>query len=352
MFFGLLLQFTFSIKSFPSHLSNHSSFIKNNESNCYTNRSFSSSLSNSAICIIQCQFNSIKSQFDGGAIVIKSTNINGVRNFIDRCIFTKCQSTNGGAIYIKIEKNICTDIESSEFRQNKADSTNMDPSGGAIYASSTIRNNFTIKNCTFNQNYAELYGGSIYFSNLTFQIEDCIFNSNKLHRIGYSYGGAIHAQESNGMIINSNFTSNKVYVSSLYSPYGGAVSISSSNGSFYKCNFVQNGVYRTGSIEYKDASIGGAISFYNALISKIDNFCKSIIDCRFVSNEAISDGLYSNGGAIFIQNKCDLNSTISNSLFYNNSAYSYSSSAYGGAISLHASNLNYIYLRFLIIVLL
>ena len=304
MFLGLILQFTFSVKSFSSHLSNQSFFIKNDESNCFTNRSFSSSFSsNSAICIIYCQFNSIKSQFDGGAIVIKLTNINGVKNFIDRCIFTKCQSTNGGAIYFKIEKNLSTHIENSEFKQNKADSINMNPSGGAIYASSTIRNNFAIKNCTFNQNYAAFYGGSIYFSNSTFLIEDCIFKSNELHRMGYSYGGALHAQESNGTIINSNFTSNKVQVSSLYSPYGGAVSISSSIGSFYKCNFVKNGAYRTGSTKYQDASIGGAISFYNALISKIDNFCKSITDCRFVSNEAISDGLYSNGGAIFIQNE-------------------------------------------------
>lgn len=347
MLVWLLIHLTCSIQSLLSILSRNFSSFKKDELECYSDLSLSNSIfSNNVICIIRCEFNSLKSQSNGGAIYVNLINIFCIKNFIDQCSFTECKSKNGGAIYFNIEKNYTTEIQNSIFIKNSASNY----SGGSIYVISKTKCSFSIKNSTFINNSAIIEGGSIYLSNIDLLLENSVFNMNKLSSSSISYGGAIQSQNAEGLFINCSFITNIIYASD-HDSFGGAISLSDSIGSFKKCNFTSNLVYTDSRLPYSTTyfSYGGAISVYSTSNAKT-NFIKSIIECTF-NNNTSSSSSNSYGGAVYISNSYDSeNSTFINSAFINNTAYSKSHSSCSGAIdfssSLKGLNTSFIKLTF------
>lgn len=333
MFFGLL-HFAFSSQSFNKILPNNSPFIKDEGLEYYYNKSFSSRfLTNNAIWLICCTFNLLKSESNGGAISINLRSRLNVKNFIDQCSFIGCHSQYGGAIYINIENNFITEIQNSIYKHNYADTS----SGGAIYIISKIRCNFTFKNCSFNNNSAHEKGGSIYYTKINFQFENCIFNSNKLSGSSRSFGGAIHSQNSEGLLMNCTFTSNMINISD-HDSFGGAISFSDSIGSVKKCKFIGNLVCSHIKYSFYESyfAYGGAISICSLSNTQV-SFIKSLIECSF-ENNIVSSSKNSYGGALYLSNSYDTqNCTFYNSTFINNTVYSKSHISCGGAIDISSS---------------
>ena len=214
--------------------------------------------------------------------------------------------------------------------------------GGAIYIGDSAK--YTIINCTFNNNWADDYGGAIYNGVNPLTIINCSFNNNKADdeyggavytkgstyvsgssftdNYANNYGGAIYSKNLN--IINCTFLSNKA------DDYGGAIyaygntSISDSSfidnyvnkqgGAIHSSGFlnITNSTFRSNKVDYTFGDGGGAIytngstsisgsSFIEnsvlgqggAIYSKHD---LDIVNCSFTSNKAHTDGCV--GGAI------------------------------------------------------
>ena len=214
--------------------------------------------------------------------------------------------------------------------------------GGAIYIGDSAK--YTIINCTFNNNWADDYGGAIYNGVNPLTIINCSFNNNKADdeyggavytkgstyvsgssftdNYANNYGGAIYSKNLN--IINCTFLSNKA------DDYGGAIcaygntSISDSSfidnyankqgGAIHSSGFlnITNSTFRSNKADYTFGGDGGAIytngstsisgsSFIEnsvlgqggAIYSKHD---LDIVNCSFTSNKAHTDGCV--GGAI------------------------------------------------------
>ena len=186
--------------------------------------------------------------------------------------------------------------------------------GGAIYIGDSAK--YTIINCTFNNNWADDYGGAIYNGVNPLTIINCSFNNNKADDV---YGGAVYTKGST-YVSGSSFTDN--YANN----YGGA--IYSKNLNIINCTFLSN----------KADDYGGAICVYgNTSISDscfIDNYANkqggaihssgflNITNSTFRSNKA--DYTFGgDGGAIYTNG----NTSISGSSFIENSVL-----GQGGAI--------------------
>lgn len=346
--------------------STQNSFVSvTKESECFYDRIFKTEInSNSFICVINCTFNSIKSDLNGGAIFIKSNNKYGLLNYIDNCLFSECESKFGSAIYLNLGSFITTNIFNSKFKQNSA----YQSSGGAIYAFARKNtNNILMKNCTFNANSATIFGGSIFFSKINFSFEECFFNNNTIMNYKFNEGGAVCSTNSNASfnkcifnenLIQSNyskggaismksysnlslfeciFKNNKI-ISEQEDSYGGAISLYNSIISCKKSSFVNNLAYSKSS-QSSIRSVGGAISFfYRMNDNEILN--ESFIECSFTNNTAYSDDCLSYGGAILYCKSHKFEKNISftsnelfqNLTFINNTAYSEKCSTFGGAI--------------------
>lgn len=324
MIFALLISCIFCLDD-PDFSVNKSHFLESNETDCIYDRTFSDTYtSNSVICFVRCKFQSIKSESKGGALVVSLRNNFGTENIIDNCIFTECSSTEGGSIYIKMDRKSTTKITNSIFTKNSAKETS-----GAIYIYSETPNDLKMQNCTIKLNSAEKSGGFIYFTLMNYSFENCTFSENKLYDSYFdTKGGSIYAKLSEGSFVKCTFINN-IAESQENDSNGGAVFLLDSKGFFCECTFKNN----TAKSKYKNTK-GGAISYLKKTMSNY-NTNSNILKCYF-NNNTCQSGLQSKGGAI--SSIIDLssgiineNSTISDVIFIYNSANSIKSGAYGGA---------------------
>ena len=234
--------------------------------------------------------NSAKS-YGGGIYENRPYNTN-----IINCSFNSniAETQLGGAIYCQYI--IILKIDNSNFTNNVAKQV----SGGAVYVYYSA-NNVTIANSRFINNTANNGGGAIRLLNATGTISNSTFIGNTAKT---NAGGAIYwdtGANTNGTIINSNFTNNKAY------SHGGAIYWASG----MKYNIINS------NFNNNTAIYGGAISWVYSLNA-------NIINSSFVGNLATGNTSYG-GGAILNRGP---NFICNNSNFINNTAY-----YYGGAIS-------------------
>ena len=270
-------------------------------------------------------FDNISAGSDGGAIYV-----DGERTDILTSSFYNCTvgSNRGGAIYID---DLGTTVAYSNFTLSKA------TDGGAIYIRGV---NTTISYCNLDKNVAtsagaiKVYGDDTIISNCNFTYNNATTSSGGALDIGgsnasvyYSWfdhnmavldGGAINWLGGHGddSIIGSTFTNNI-----CYDVYRGGGAIYWTQG-----NVIAAGGLIKDSIFINNTAAGrhgGAIDWFHALDSKIDN-------CLFVNNTAKSDG-----GALYTgdQGGNSKNLTITNTQFYNNTA-----GLYGGALANQMAN--------------
>lgn len=291
---------------------------------------------NSQANIYKCAFRNCKTQYLGGAIHIRNSQLNK----IDSCEFIANSSkSHGGAIFSTLNAGFSSgriEISNSTFTANRA--TGSGASGGALYCDAT--SSHLVRDCRFQQNFAQYDGGAINSSGTvrrsTFDqnstnasgggakakmIDSCLFTNNK----AALSGGALY-QSSVSTVSNSQFfldTAGKaggaIYTNyrSIISnctigknaaAYGGGIYSDSSNSWLDLDNSVVSG-------NFASADGGG---FY----SKKGNYAAT--SCLFSGNLAIG-----NGGAIFDSSAIP---TIINCTFALDSAkngngiYNYSSS--------------------------
>ena len=125
--------------------------------------------------------------------------------------------------------------------------------GGAIYIVCSAQ--YTIINCTFNNNWAKGFGGAIYSeAKKPLTIINCSFNNNKAN---YITGGAIYWFNVNDFTVtNCNFTGNTAN-------NGGAISGEKATSTVTNCSF-------TGNTANND---GGAIHWFgvNAAVTNCNS---------------------------------------------------------------------------------
>ncbi|AWX32008.1 Ig-like domain repeat protein [Methanosphaera sp. BMS] len=231
----------------------------------------------------------------------------------------------GGAIYSAGDLTIIN----STFKSNNVE----DDDGGAIYCEKSV----TLENCLFEKNHANVDGGAIYSKNNVNVSKNTRFIENEANGASSQcYGGAIRS-EANVEVNNSTFTSNKAY------DYGGA--IYANTASIYSSTFSENkvddndggAVYVESTIDVRDSSFynnqgcvdGGAIFSKNNVNVKNTTFRSNKVESHKVAVEDY-------GGAI----RAEGDVTINGSTFYNNQAR-----FRGGAIEsdgdVHINNTNF-----------
>ena len=233
----------------------------------------------------------------------------------------------GGAIYNGVDKPLT--IINSSFNNNEAD----DYHGGAICSVGDVY----LENSMFESNSANIYGGAIYCEK-TVNMKKSIFKSNKVEGISLheERGGAIHANEVN--IINSTFENNYA------EEHSGAINakvininVNQSRNQSFNTFFINNEAenYAGGAI----SGIGVTANIFNAVFIgnkagrgggaiHIDNL--NVTHCLFKSNVASRLSYESHGGAIY---STRLN--IDNCTFEDNYA-----DEYGGAVNAQYLNIN------------
>ncbi len=211
----------------------------------------------------------------GNTISIKGLTIQGANFKVDgtldlsNCIIENAKGVSsdnygnnyGGAISMTSTSSSAKLIaENVIFRNNKAEY------GGAIYASSGSIN---LNNCKFISNEATQFGGAIaILKDASATIQNCEFKNDKSK---YDAGGSVYAMNSKVTISNSNFTDS----SSFYGP-----AVTGLNSSLT----IDNIIAKNNNASYQ----GGAIySLYGSL---------KVTSSTFDSNTA------RNGGAIFADN--------------------------------------------------
>ena len=143
-------------------------------------------------------FKNLKANETAGAIGLREL----ISGEINNCTFVNTTSKNdGGAINIdgNINKELEMHIANSKFFNSHANY------GGALVQSS---GNLTIENSTFGNNSASCDGAAIYTSGLDFNMNNCIFESNKILMKDLNNGGAIYCDITNLTSNSSSFTNN------------------------------------------------------------------------------------------------------------------------------------------------
>ena len=277
--------------------------------------------------LTNCQFNENQSELNGGAIYAEYSVIN-----TSSCTFYDNQNTDsngGGAIALKF----CTMTDNNSTLSYNSSASN----GGGLYASDS---NLTLTKSHFSNNSSGYSGGGLYAKDSRLSTNGNSYTQNSADSYGgggfiknstwnetlaryfennSSYnGGGLSLEDSNGSIIDSNFTSNL----NISFNGGGGLSLENSSPQIQGCKFLTNSTI---------SKYGGAIYMSSDSTPAIDN-------CSFIQNKAMGTGGY--GGALyFFQNSSVV---INKCLFLENSAYS------GGAFTAwDSSDLNFTNCRFI-----
>ena len=267
---------------------------------------------------------SVKNQAKYGAAVYSSTNIN-----IEDSIFKNSStSSNGGALYIERKNsNISASIDNVIF------SNNTSRRGGAVYlkgASSSDSIILTINDATFVGNSATEanagYGGAIYASYSTLEINNTDFNQNT----STASGGAIHSQNNSSVNIKDSSFSGNTATSN-----GGALHLFSNSTS---------SITAEGSnVEFRnnDARYGGAISQdsrYSTLNLNTSNGKKIIF---YAPDDDSNNDIY-NLGTININGDVKVETNISGNGTLNlNSGTFYAKQLSQGRLNLNGGTLSF-----------
>ena len=158
--------------------------------------------------------------------------------------------------------------------------------GSAIIGSSAA---CSIINCTFIDNYAEDYGGAIYWKGNEYALVNCSFVNNS----AYIAAGAVYCSADDCTFTNCSFINNSA------SQLAGALFLSKNNNLIEDCIFLSN-----------SADDGGAII--------LNDNANSLVNCIFEDNAASRYG-----GAVYLSND---DCRVCNCSFANSSA------EYGGAV--------------------
>uniref|UniRef100_UPI00388F07A1 right-handed parallel beta-helix repeat-containing protein n=1 Tax=Methanobrevibacter sp. TaxID=66852 RepID=UPI00388F07A1 len=277
------------------------------------------------------------SNADGGALFIQGT----AQFTIDNCTFKDNYADDcGGAIYDEGDGDLI--IKNSIFQNNGVD----DSSGGAVFSSG---GDLIIYNSVFENNYAEDYAGAVYyFDQSSLYVEGCSFKSNRVENnvlVSYSHGGAIYAKCKDFYITNSSFNGNyaedyggAVYFAHYYEEKGNLyIDVNCSSSSYFIYNSADD---NQGGAIYSDSNVfaentkfshnyayvdGGAIyaNYDPGFPYDGDTVDVHLKNCSFESNKASDAESQCYGGAIFSNNIV----TVDNCTFKDNIAQDY-----GGAI--------------------
>ncbi len=147
----------------------------------------------------------------------------------------------------------------------------FDGEGGGLFSSGAP----TLRNCTFAQNYAFLFGGALLQDVQTdgpLVLEDCLFEKNIAN-----VGGAMLLFEVPYQINNCLFQNNAT-LPGTYDATAGAMYISNASGSILNSTFLQN------------ASIGSSGCLAIAHGDNFDNAAFELVNCTFEDNQSETGG--------------------------------------------------------------
>lgn len=231
----------------------------------------------------------------------------------------------GGAIYAKNVKIICNQNLNLSFNSFFTNNVADDNNGGSIYAEGTV----DLVNAFFTNNSAEVDGGAVYGKNVN--VYHCLFKSNEVKGGSFQcYGGAIRA-EKDVTVNNSTFDGNHA------EDYGGAIyaknikiNDNQDNNQSFNSFFINNGAGdNDGGGIYADSEV----VVKNAKFSKNNAYdCGGAIYAKGTVNayhcefneNSVLGAMLSEGGAIYSKSGV----IIENCTFVGNYADSFGSAIY------------------------
>jgi len=237
----------------------------------------------------------------GGAIF---ELVNAANTTINNCTFTanyaQADAGNGGAYFSASENNT---IINSKFENNWAKAN-----GAAIFIR---KNNALIENSSFSKNLAAR-GGAIYIgtiegkSPINYTINNCTFDQNGVNE---SKGGAIYSWADELNITNSNFTKNMAMA-------GGAILFEKGPNFLENCTFDGNKATRYGGGAISSTRHGEIINNCTFRNNDAQGYGGAVsLDYPVITNSLFVNNSANHGGAI-----CTITANVSNSEFYNNTA--------------------------------
>ena len=212
-------------------------------------------ISGAAVTLEGITFTNAKTNGDGGAIKSNSDLT------INYCNFTYNVASQGGAIYSS-GGNVL--INHSNFNNSQSTTTGSNNNGGgAIYKANNLKN-LIIDYSSFNNNFAQKYGGAILATGDNVVINNTVMYNNSA-RQNNAHGGAVCvvSGNSNLTVLNSKFDLNTAH-------NGGAINVNGLNGNtkgiyIDGCNFTNNKArIQSGGAIRMEQAIKNAI-IYNSL---------------------------------------------------------------------------------------
>jgi len=253
---------------------------------------------NSDIVVSFCQFNNNLANLGekrGGAIraYLKSIQIKS-------CIFTGNVAGQGGAV--ELNDNPDSVIQCSEFRGNKAESSDPAKGAGGAVALLKVNNEFSvsIKQCLFQGNFSTLEGGALYSLKIPVSVQDSKFVGNRAVN-----GGAVMLDYK---ITQPSTVQRCLFAGNTASTTGGAI-----------CSYLRDMVIEDSAFSHNSAPSAGAIRPFG------DTNSECIVTMRYCTlygNEATGP-INANGsghGGAMLNIKTRL--FLYNSIFWGNSATS------------------------------
>lgn len=250
-----------------------------------------------------------RTERDGGAIAITGTSSKLIDVTIENCNFeNNYGKLESGAVWLNVVGNVT--VKNSMFCGNTGNRR-----AGAIFIKGNPNGLLTVDGCYFSENTDNAMGSGAIFTEVPFDIKNCLFLNNKstgTEPAPDSKGGAISAEaKARGSITNCKFVGNwSVGNGGAIFTTGSVMDVKLSN------NFFQG----------NQAGLGGAVYNENAA-SKI-----TMSNNQFTGNQA------ANGGAVFIGL---INTFVSDGDIYNENIANGATDAsgFGGAIRLRPNKI-------------
>jgi gliding motility-associated-like protein len=284
----------------------------------------------------------------GGGFYFYPSTSGSISSFIN-CVFDGNSSVgSGGGMYMNVQSSTRgLTLKDVHFLNNRAQG-----SSGGFYNNGSSLNNVIIEGGSFKNNIGTASGSGLYLTGTAAAnavISDVDFDTNQnLNPSNSHYGGHIYSTMKVS-ITNSTFKNGRSGIGGAL--YGSASAVYNVTNSRF-----ENNVSTNNSIALNSIGGGGAVYFganasnpsyiencvfignstqnYGGAIQLNGNKAP-IVNCSFYNNTAAFSG-----GAISVIGTSSIITDITNSLFYNNTATSNSSSHGGGAISLRDDRLS------------